>query len=382
MKIAVYSIAKNELREVAGWEEATRDADYRLVYDTGSTDGTDTELEKSSVTVVHGRIRPWRFDDARNAALAMIPEDIDICISLDMDERMHGKDCPIGKGWYEAIQNNWSPQTSMLRCLMISGGRTYYAYRIHARFGWRWKSPVHEVLLWRGQSGCVETLTEAMTIVHLPDAQKTRPPPTPLLAEAVAEAPQDARMALQYGWQLAVEGQVAQGMIELQRYLDLAPKTGIEAAFVHRLLASYDLANFEAHMGRAEAAWRSASNMIMLAEYHQSKEDWPACYTACQAAIARERMRPPEAAGHWGDDIRLISPWLHDTASAAAYKAWDFEAAYGHAVEAYRRSPDEGRKAIMLAIQKHIADGATLENMPKVVAPAASAEIVNFAKIA
>ncbi len=40
MKIAVYAIALNEEKHVMRWLEATKDADVRLVADTGSTDRT------------------------------------------------------------------------------------------------------------------------------------------------------------------------------------------------------------------------------------------------------------------------------------------------------------------------------------------------------
>ena len=71
MKIAVYTIALNEVKFVKRWAESAKDADYRLIADTGSTDGTP-EIAKDSlgVNVVRISISPWRFDLARNAALA------------------------------------------------------------------------------------------------------------------------------------------------------------------------------------------------------------------------------------------------------------------------------------------------------------------------
>ena len=40
MKIAVYTIALNEEKFVERWAESCKDADYRLILDNGSTDGT------------------------------------------------------------------------------------------------------------------------------------------------------------------------------------------------------------------------------------------------------------------------------------------------------------------------------------------------------
>ena len=40
MKIAVYTIALNECKFVDSWYNSAKDADYLLIADTGSTDGT------------------------------------------------------------------------------------------------------------------------------------------------------------------------------------------------------------------------------------------------------------------------------------------------------------------------------------------------------
>ena len=86
MKVAVYTIAKNEEQFVERWFNSAKDADYLLIADTGSSDKT-VELAKSfGINVYSVNVNPFRFDDARNAALALIPADIDYCISVDMDE--------------------------------------------------------------------------------------------------------------------------------------------------------------------------------------------------------------------------------------------------------------------------------------------------------
>ena len=86
MKIAVYTIALNEEQFVERWYEANKDADCLVIADTGSTDNT-VELARSLGILVHEiRVKPWRFDDARNTALALVPADVDVCVSVDMDE--------------------------------------------------------------------------------------------------------------------------------------------------------------------------------------------------------------------------------------------------------------------------------------------------------
>ena len=64
------------------------EADYIVVLDTGSTDGTYEKLkEDARVTVVKQEvITPWRFDVARNKSMELIPEDADILVCTDFDE--------------------------------------------------------------------------------------------------------------------------------------------------------------------------------------------------------------------------------------------------------------------------------------------------------
>jgi glycosyltransferase involved in cell wall biosynthesis len=107
MKIAVYTIAKNEAKHVARWAESCKEADYRLILDTGSTDNTCQIAWDCDVTVETETFDPWRFDHARNVALTCLPDDIDLCISLDMDE-------VLTPGWRKALEN-LSPDINMVR---------------------------------------------------------------------------------------------------------------------------------------------------------------------------------------------------------------------------------------------------------------------------
>lgn len=80
MKIAVYAIAKNEAQFARRFVDSVREADAIIVADTGSTDGTKDELRKAGALVWTIDVDPWRFDKARNAALACVPSDIDVCV--------------------------------------------------------------------------------------------------------------------------------------------------------------------------------------------------------------------------------------------------------------------------------------------------------------
>ena len=97
MRIAVYTIALNEEEFVERWYNSVKDADYILIGDTGSTDHTVEIARSLGINVFNLSIKPFRFDDARNAALALIPDDIDMCVSLDMDE-------VISDGWRAELE--------------------------------------------------------------------------------------------------------------------------------------------------------------------------------------------------------------------------------------------------------------------------------------
>ena len=108
MKIAVYAISKNEEQFVKRFCESAKDADLILIADTGSTDNTVSEAIKYGAIPFNICITPWRFDKAREAVLALIPRDIDVCISLDLDEVME-------EGWRAEIERVWQSDTTRLR---------------------------------------------------------------------------------------------------------------------------------------------------------------------------------------------------------------------------------------------------------------------------
>lgn len=62
---------------------------------------------------------------------------------------------------------------------------------MHARQGFEWIHPVHEVLRYTGGGEAQRALCQGMRLEHHPDAQKSRAQYLPLLELAVQEAPQD-----------------------------------------------------------------------------------------------------------------------------------------------------------------------------------------------
>ena len=147
-KVCVYAICKNELKFVDKWLENMSEADYIVVLDTGSTDGTFERLQQDSrVTLVtQEEIKPWRFDVARNRSMELIPEDADILVCTDFDELFE-------PGWAQILKDNWDPtQYDRAHYLYIWGHNsqgepqdTFVYDKVHTR-AYYWKFPVHEVL--------------------------------------------------------------------------------------------------------------------------------------------------------------------------------------------------------------------------------------------
>lgn len=124
LKIAVYTITKNEEQFIERWAKSAQDADLLLIADTGSTDDTVKIAQENGVVVHDICITPWRFDHARNASLALIPKDYDICICLDADEIME-------PGWREELERVWTPGTTHLRYKFDwSSGIVFYSEKI------------------------------------------------------------------------------------------------------------------------------------------------------------------------------------------------------------------------------------------------------------
>ncbi len=221
MKVAVYTIALNEESFVQSWYESAKDADYLLIADTGSSDGTVEKARGLGINVIEITVDPWRFDIARNASLAAIPADIDYCIALDMDEILVGdwrKD--LERALSQGITRprysytwSWSNSEETITGLQYGGDK------VHKRQGYRWKHPVHEVLV-------TDRIQETQDwfdfeIHHHPDHSKPRSQYLPLLELAVQEDPWDDRNAYYYGRELFFNQKYPEAYRQLKRYLAL-----------------------------------------------------------------------------------------------------------------------------------------------------------------
>lgn len=190
-KIYVYAISKNEEKFVNRWMDSVNEADGVYVLDTGSTDKTVELLKKRGAIVKTKKFDTFRFDDARNISLEMVPEDADICLCIDIDEVLEDN-------WRQKLEKIWEKGITRLRYNYIWSHDEYgnpavnfYSEKIHSRFGYKWTHPVHEVLAYEGEEK-IKT-TDDFTINHYPDNSKSRGSYLPLLELSVKENPDDDR---------------------------------------------------------------------------------------------------------------------------------------------------------------------------------------------
>lgn len=285
MKVAVYTIAKNEQQFVDRWWESAKEADYIYIADTGSTDLTRYKAFLKGIKVVDIKISPWRFDDARNAALAALPLDADYCIALDMDEVLL-------PGWREELEKahaeGWTrPRYKYTWSWKEDGtpGLQYGGDKIHARKGYRWKHPVHEVLV---TSNSVETQGWIdLEIHHYPDNSKSRGQYFPLLKLSVQEDPYDDRNAFYYARELFFYNELEQAAQEFKRYLALPTALwNAERARAYRYLAQCEPENAKDWIQKAIAEDpHRREPLVDMSLYFYTKQDWQECYDYAKKSL-------------------------------------------------------------------------------------------------
>jgi tetratricopeptide (TPR) repeat protein len=287
MKVAVYTIALNEQQFVADWHNSAKDADYLLIADTGSTDQTVSMAKFLGINVIQLAVKPWRFDDARNAALSALPDDIDYCIALDMDEVLL-------PGWREELEKAHKNGATRPRYQYTwnwkedgTPGLQYGGDKIHSRFGYRWKHPVHEVLTAYGDFQERQEWI-GLEIHHHADDTKPRSQYLPLLKQAVKEDPYDDRNAFYYARELFFYNQPEEAKKEFKRHLEL-PRAiwPPERAASMRYLAKVDSESAKDWLLKAiaEAPGRREALVEMSSWGYQHKQ-WDICLEYAEKALA------------------------------------------------------------------------------------------------
>lgn len=181
MKTAAYTICKNEIKKVEQWLYYTKDFDYRVILDTGSTDGTYEAFAKvPNIILAQHVVDPeeFRYDVPRNINLDMIPEDVDWCLSPDVDEYFSINVLEE----IEKIEKQY-PNATNISCARLDiyskqvfVGQPYSigTNKIHKRYLYNWKQPIYEHLSYIGPGNEVEVYNEHIFLIHDQDITKPR----------------------------------------------------------------------------------------------------------------------------------------------------------------------------------------------------------------
>lgn len=333
MKVAVYTIALNEAAHVERWANSAADADYRIVADTGSTDDTVERLTKAGVTVHRIAVRPWRYDIARNAAIALIPDDVDVCCTMDMDMFLE-------PGWRPKLEAAWTPEMTALYCRLVLRSsvddptpiKWYPAKNFHTRWGYRFKRPVHEALFFTGEEvtrSCLDIVVQ-----HLRTTETNHEKYMALMELAHKEDPDDAQICFWLGRDYMWANQYERGIELLQHYLLLPSSTWTEErseAMRHLARMQPEKKLFWLDKARVEAPHRREIWLDLAEELH-GQADWPNLFWACTNGIEKTHRT-----GSYLDDAHCWGSRLFDLGAIASWH-----------LNVMDRAVEWGRKALEL----------------------------------
>lgn len=355
MKLSVYALCRNEEKFVERWARCVQEADEVVVLDTGSLDGSARLLREKGFSVWEEAITPWRFDVARNRSLQLVSEDADVCLCLDLDETLP-------KGWRRMVEEAWR-DCDQLEYPYIwsfnpdgSDGVSFFASKIHARHGFSWAHPVHEVLHCDRPPRIARA--PALRIEHHPDPAKSRAQYLPLLELAVREDPHSDRCLHYLGREYLFHARWQDCIDALSRHVRLP-----EAVWEDEKCASFRyMARAHQALGQPDQAERCLLEAVALAPrlregwvelgtLYYWQEDWPGV-AFCMRRALRIKTRPESylsEPGSWG-----ALPW--DLLSLALWHMGRRAQAAQAAQEALRLSPGDGRLEENLRLMRQGTD--------------------------
>lgn len=345
LKIAVYTITKNEEKFIKRYCDSAKEADEVYIFDTGSTDST-IDIAKNCGAIIHKiHVSPWRFDVARNASLAMISSNVDICIALDADEILM-------PGWRDEVESLWKAETTRMQYIFDwSSNLIFFSNKIHSRNGYFWKYACHEMITLDPRVKESFVFTDKLLVKHLPDPTKSRSQYLDLLEVTVKENPTEPRHAFFYARELIFYNKFDQAIIELKKYLNMPNALWLdERSYAMRLLGNIykRLNNMEESLkwfikATEEAPHRKEPWYILAQECYERKL-WDQSYNAAKKCIAAS----PSV--QWPVDGKVNTGLPYDYAAIAAYCLGKKEEAIELGKKALQFHPNDER---MLNNMKH-----------------------------
>ncbi len=345
-KICVYAVCKDEEQFVDRFMENLKEADMVIIGDTGSTDKTVEKFKGSGAIVYEIPIKPWRFDKARNELLKFIPEDVDICVALDVDE-------VIKEGWRKALEDVWQPTTCLGRYQYIwsfnpdgSPAVQFVQHRIHSRKNYRWIYPTHEILEYTGKGQPEDIFIPGLVVEHYPDKTKDRSFNVALLELAMHEFPNDVRNLHYLGREYMFVNRYEDAIETFMKYLnhplsDWNEERSATMRFLGRCYyAKGDYLKAKAWMLKAIAETPHIRDpYIELAFLAYSEQDWNTVYYAVTDAL---KIKEKNTLGY-PSDPRAWNADIYDLGSIACFHLGFADSAIDLAKQALSLSTEDER---------------------------------------
>jgi glycosyltransferase involved in cell wall biosynthesis len=156
-KTACYTILKNEKKYIEKWLYYASPFDYRVLLDTGSTDGSWELLQEHAkndpnLIIEQKTFTPWRFDTARKYNMTMIPDDVVWCLSPDLDEYFSINTCDEMEKIITAVPTITNIACDRLdiysRVVRVGPPDHIPTNKIHLKNDYTWNQPIYEHLSW------------------------------------------------------------------------------------------------------------------------------------------------------------------------------------------------------------------------------------------
>ena len=223
LKISVYAIARNEEKFAKRWYECFKEADEVCVLVNNSTDKTAEILRSLGAKVTEKSYVNFRFDEARNDAMALCAPDADLLFACDLDDT-------IKPGWREGLEQIWQKAldkgeepNALLYTYVVCYDENderkrqpFLIHRIHMPTGWKWKHRVHEVL---ASTNKVFLYYPELAVESHPEENKDHSRYLPLLEEDAREPDAPARILHMLGREYMNAGKYEEAIEVLKQHL-------------------------------------------------------------------------------------------------------------------------------------------------------------------
>lgn len=350
-KICVYAICKNERQFVEKWLDNVSEADYIVVLDTGSTDGTYEFLQNDPrVTKVKQKIYDqFRFDVARNDSMKLCPKDANILFCTDFDELLH-------PGWAEIIKANWNK--SITRGIYTYAWdhnekgepRNIFKYdKMHTR-DYKWVFPVHEVLTPIDKDFVEKRLDfkETIYLEHWQDLSKPRKFYFDLLKLSCEENPEDSHVRMLLAREYVLKQDYNKAIEEFLYVLKMPDvnqpnkrlvllNSLIQLAFTYEAVNNYDEAIWYCQeFIKEDKTYREP--YFLMAEVYNLMKMWPLA-----EAMAKTGFEYGIQKYDWVERGNTWLGWGYDLLSVAEYNLGKIDEAIKYGEEAVKHEPKNVR---------------------------------------